>query len=112
MAVAHLHEGLGMKSFHLRWVPYPLIDTQKANRVRSAQEMIQALDNHSRTRFKYLLTGDEPCMIYDLCYDTVDELQKAITSTIEGIPKMKLIQIFSDVETAIGEMYPEQRRLL
>jgi hypothetical protein len=29
-----------------------------------------------------------------LRYDTVDELQEAITSTIDGIPKAKLIQVF------------------
>jgi hypothetical protein len=33
-------------------------------------------------------------MTYDLGHDTVDEVQEAITSTIKGIPKTKLIQIF------------------
>jgi hypothetical protein len=32
-------------------------------------------------------------MTYDLCYNTVDELQEAITSAIKGIPKTKLIQV-------------------
>jgi hypothetical protein len=72
-------------------VPYTLVDLQKANRVRYAQEMTRALDNYSRTGFKYLLAGDESGITYDLGYDTLDELQEAITSIIEGIPKAKLI---------------------
>jgi hypothetical protein len=71
--IAHLNEGLGMKCFHLRWVPQTLIDPREANRVRYAQELIRALDNHSRIGFKYLLTGDESRMTYELCYNTVDE---------------------------------------
>jgi hypothetical protein len=93
-AIAHLHEGLGMKCFHLRWIPHILIDSQKAKGVRYAQEMVRALDNHSWTGLKYILTGDKSWMTYALCYDTVDELQEAITSKIAGIPKTKLIQIF------------------
>jgi hypothetical protein len=48
-------------------------------------------------------------MVYDMRYDTVDELQEVITSTIEGIPKTKLIQV---LQTAIGEVHPVRRRLL
>jgi hypothetical protein len=46
-------------------VPHILINPQKANRVRSAQKMIEALDNHSPTGFKYLLTGAHSWMTYD-----------------------------------------------
>jgi hypothetical protein len=92
--IVHLYEGFGMKCFHLRWVPHTLIDLQKSNRVHYAQEMIWVLDNHSRTGFKYPLTGDESWMTHVLCHDTVDEFQEAITGTIEGIPKTKQIQIF------------------
>jgi hypothetical protein len=56
--------------------------------------MVRAVDNHSRTGFKYPLTGDESWMTYDLCYDAVDKLQKAITSATEEIQKTKLIQVF------------------
>jgi hypothetical protein len=52
--ITHLHEGRGMKCFHLRWVPLTLIDLHKANRVRHAQAMIRALDNHLPTGCKYL----------------------------------------------------------
>jgi hypothetical protein len=83
-----------MKCFHLRWVTATLTDLEKANRVRHTQEMIQALDNHSGSGFKYLLAGDESWMTCELCYDIVDQLQAAIMSMIEGIPKTKLIQFF------------------
>jgi hypothetical protein len=42
----HLREGLGMKCFHLRWVPHALTDNQKTKMARRAQAMIKALDNH------------------------------------------------------------------
>jgi hypothetical protein len=51
--------------------------------------MIEALENHSRTGVKYLLTGDESWRTYDLCYSIVDGLQEAITNIFEGIPKTK-----------------------
>jgi hypothetical protein len=35
-----LHEGLGMRCFHLRLVPRTLVDLQKANMVRYDQKMI------------------------------------------------------------------------
>jgi hypothetical protein len=52
-----------MLSFEM--VSHTLTDPQKANRVRYAQEMIEALDNHSRIGFKYLLPGDESWMTCD-----------------------------------------------
>jgi hypothetical protein len=54
----------------------PYLNPKKANRVHYAQEMIWALDNYSRTGFKYLLIGAESWMIYDLCYDTVDVFKR------------------------------------
>jgi hypothetical protein len=48
-------------------------------------------------------------MTYDLWYDTVDELQEAITSTIEGIPKMKLMQVFQTERPPL-EKYIHQER--
>jgi hypothetical protein len=63
--IADLHEVLGMKCFHLRWVPHPLTDSEKAKRLRHAQEMTEALGTNSRTGFKHLLTGDESWMTYD-----------------------------------------------
>jgi hypothetical protein len=57
--IVHMHEGFGMKCFHLRLLPYVLADDQKTKRLKQAQAIIEALDNHSRTGFKYLLTVDE-----------------------------------------------------
>jgi hypothetical protein len=80
--------------FPFEMVPHTLTDPQKSDRVCYALKVIRALDSHLRTGFKYLLTGHELWMTYDLCYDTVDEVQEAITNTIEGIPKTILIQLF------------------
>jgi hypothetical protein len=56
--------------------------------------MIQALDNHSQTGFKYLLTSDESWMTYDLCYDTVDELQETKTSRLKGSQRQNEFKSF------------------
>jgi hypothetical protein len=40
-----------------------------------------------RTELKYILTGDES-------YGTAEQLEQAITDTIEGIPKAQLIAMF------------------
>jgi hypothetical protein len=74
--VNHLHDGLGMKCFHLRWVPHLLSETQKANRVAYAKEMSWVLDNNARTGFKYLLTGDESHMHYDQSPATILALDR------------------------------------
>jgi histone-lysine N-methyltransferase SETMAR len=63
--VAHLHKSLGMKNYHLRWVPHELDDDQKAERARCARLMLEELDRHAETNFHYLLTGDESWMLYD-----------------------------------------------
>jgi hypothetical protein len=45
--VNHLRDSLGMKSFHLRWVPQMPSDSQKADRVSSAREMIWIPNNNA-----------------------------------------------------------------
>jgi hypothetical protein len=50
--------------FSFDMVPHTFIEPEKSHKVRYAQEMIRALDNHLRTGFKYLLTGDESWMTF------------------------------------------------
>jgi hypothetical protein len=61
----HPHENLGMKCYHLRWIPHLLDDSQKAERVRCPHIMLEALDIHAQTNYRYLMTVDESWMMYD-----------------------------------------------
>jgi hypothetical protein len=61
----HLHHNLGMKYYHLRWIPHVIHDLQKAERVRCARIMPEALDVHARTNYQYLITGNESWMMSD-----------------------------------------------
>jgi hypothetical protein len=46
------------------------------------------------------------------CFDTVDELQEAITSIIEGIPKTKLIQAFQMWGRLLEKCIQQEEKLL
>jgi hypothetical protein len=61
----HLHENLGMKCYHFRWIPDLFDGSQKAERVRCAHIMLEALDVNAQTNYRYLMTGDESWMPYD-----------------------------------------------
>jgi hypothetical protein len=60
-----LHKNLGMKCYHLRWIPDLLDDSQKAESLRCAHIMLEALDVHAQTNFRYLMRGDESWMMHD-----------------------------------------------
>jgi hypothetical protein len=61
----HLHHNMGLKCCHLRWIPQLLHDPQKAEKTHCAPIMLEALDDHARTKNEYLITGDESEMIDD-----------------------------------------------
>jgi hypothetical protein len=48
----HLREGLGMKCYHLPWVPQLPGESQKAESVRSDHLTLKALDDHARTNYQ------------------------------------------------------------
>jgi hypothetical protein len=55
----HLHDNLGMKCDHFRCIPLLLDNSQKAERVRCAHSMLEALEVHAQTNYRYLMTGEE-----------------------------------------------------
>lgn len=56
---SHLTEHLGLKPFHLKWVPYFLTAEMKENRVRFATNMLIELQKQAKSDFKFVITGDE-----------------------------------------------------
>jgi transposase len=53
----HLHQHLGMKCYHLRWILHLLDDSQKAESVHHARIMLEALNVHARMKYQYLIPG-------------------------------------------------------
>jgi histone-lysine N-methyltransferase SETMAR len=54
-----LHDKLGLKKFHLRWVPHSISSNQKSERVSYSNLLLAALEESRQTGFERLITGDE-----------------------------------------------------
>jgi hypothetical protein len=57
--LSRLHNSLGMKTFHLRWVTYQLTDDLRQARVAKCDMFLRALEAIQRTHFRHIITGDE-----------------------------------------------------
>jgi hypothetical protein len=57
--LSRLHNSLGMKIFHLRWVPHQLTDVLRQVRVAKCGELLRALEAMQRTHFRHVITDDE-----------------------------------------------------
>jgi hypothetical protein len=55
----HLHEVLGFKNFHLRWVPHFLIDDLRLKRKQVAREMIPYLEAAFLDEWQHFVTENE-----------------------------------------------------
>jgi hypothetical protein len=55
----HLCDSLGMKLFHLRWMPNQLARQVRANRIQKTQELLQLLERMEANKLRSVLTGDE-----------------------------------------------------
>jgi hypothetical protein len=55
----HLGDSLGMKLFHLRWIPNQLTEQPRASRIQKCQELIQLLERIEANKSRNILTGDE-----------------------------------------------------
>jgi hypothetical protein len=92
-----LHDNLGMKKFNLRWVPYALNSSQKAERVMLSHEILAVLESDRRNSFQNVITGDESWFF--LCYlrDSIwaqsrDEVSERISQKIDS--EKCLISVF------------------
>jgi hypothetical protein len=59
----HLGDSLGMKLFHLRWIPNQLAEQLRASRIQKCQELISLLETMEANKFHDILTGDESCSL-------------------------------------------------
>jgi hypothetical protein len=53
-----LHDSLGMKYFHLRWIPYALIQSFPESRLERSRELLPILEDTEKASFHNLVTGD------------------------------------------------------
>jgi transposase len=54
-----LHNDLGLKEFHLCWVPYTLDSNAKNERVCYSRLLLEALEQAKQNGFRGVITGDE-----------------------------------------------------
>jgi hypothetical protein len=59
IALISLRTWLGMKNFHLRWVPHQFADNLRQVRVAKCREFLCALEAIQQTHFHHIITGDE-----------------------------------------------------
>jgi histone-lysine N-methyltransferase SETMAR len=55
----HLHDALGMKHFHLRWIPHQLTEQLRAERVKKCRDLLPLLERMEASNFHNIVTGDE-----------------------------------------------------
>jgi histone-lysine N-methyltransferase SETMAR len=90
----HLHNSLGMKNFHVRWVPHWLTSDLQANRPPTCRELLPMLEALQKQNFRKCVTEDDSWFYpetrhsaqWSVCHDDVATKTKP---TI-GTPKFML----------------------
>jgi transposase len=54
-----LHNDLGLRKFHLRWIPCTLTEDQKSERVTYSTQLLATLEQQQPMDFEHIITGDE-----------------------------------------------------
>jgi hypothetical protein len=83
-----LHDQLGLKKFHLRWVPHIPSPTQKAERVSISSLLLAALEEAQSTGFDRLITGDESWFYLSYLHESAwaasrDQLPENVSQKID-----------------------------
>jgi hypothetical protein len=94
-----LHDSLGMKIFHLRWVPHQLKDDLWQVRAAKCYELLNVLEAMQRTIFRHIITGDESWFYLEYQHVSQwsifhDEVPQRVNSAI-GTAKFKLTDIWA-----------------
>jgi transposase len=83
-----LHNDLGMKKFHLQWVPHHLDPIQKQNRVSTSSQLLTLLQAEAEEEFAHVITGDESWFFLHYSHDSMwaesaDQLPVRVKQTID-----------------------------
>jgi DNA-binding transcriptional ArsR family regulator len=57
--LSHLRESLGMKFFHLRWIPHELTASLRQIRMETCRVLLPILNAHEKNKFQGFVTGGE-----------------------------------------------------
>jgi hypothetical protein len=57
--LGHLWESLGMKTFHLSWIPHELTISLRQIRMETRRELLPILMAHEKNEFQRFVPGDE-----------------------------------------------------
>jgi hypothetical protein len=63
--LSHLRELLGLKNFHLRWIPHKLTTSLREIRIEACRELLSILKAHDKNKFQRFVTGDESWFILE-----------------------------------------------
>jgi hypothetical protein len=66
-----LHDRLGLKTFHLRWVPHALSISQQSERVSYSKFLLTELVEQKASRLQEIITGDEPWFFFYYSRDSI-----------------------------------------
>jgi hypothetical protein len=61
----HLHNALGMKLFHLTWIPHQLTEQLRITKIQKCQELLQLLETMETSKFHSPLTGAESWFTFE-----------------------------------------------
>jgi hypothetical protein len=108
-----LHDSVGMKNYHLRWVPYPLTDDLKWMRVAKSEELLTVLQAMEEQGFHNLVTGAESWFYLDYCPATqwsvcADNVEPTAKRTIAA-RKFIVIVIFGIDGFHVVDVMPQGR---
>jgi hypothetical protein len=66
----HLHEALGMKHFHLRWIPHALTEQLRAERMNKCPDRRPLPERMEASNFRNIVTGNESWFSLELQQST------------------------------------------
>jgi hypothetical protein len=66
MILKHLHDALGMKRFHLRWIPHQLTGQLRAERIKKCHGLLPLLERMEASNFRNSVMGDESWFTLEL----------------------------------------------
>jgi hypothetical protein len=61
-----LHTSLGMKAFHVRWVPYQLTSKLQTIRLAKCRELLPMLEVLQKNNFRKVVTRDESWLYFEM----------------------------------------------
>jgi hypothetical protein len=59
MVLDRLHNSIGMKNWHVCWIPHELTDDLRGTRVSKCRELLNVLERMAASAFRNIVTGDE-----------------------------------------------------